>query len=799
MRQNLRTTRLFALLSLGLLTALAACQPENPYRTGEGTSRGTTYELLAQRGGYDLFLEALDLTGYKRMVDGGGLVTVFAPDDGAFGLYLQETYGTPEPAKVPQEDLNFIVGYHIIQFSYTLMDFLAFSPALATGEAEDQGDGSCYKYKTFARKPLATEIDPATGTPKLIFSREAYLPVISSRLFQSREIPDPQADYLRLFPTGSWNAGQDQLFAGNARVTEAAIPTDNGYLYLVDNVSRPLPTIEEALAKEEAAPYSDFKRIFDSFRIYSYNANLTKSYSPTGDSLFLVNHYKAPAAAPELPEIASQWGYHDDNGVSFEKNLRYAATCIAPTNEAMAAYLKEYFADFGTYLTDDYLSVIPQHALYYFMRSHAFDKQDVILPSQLLANPLMGPGGESYTVSGQELNYVDMCTNGILYGMDKVFEPYLFKSVAQPLLQLSRFSFFSRALGIRNFYQNVVDANNRYTFFVLNDESLGVLSHSSEPKPETFDYVFYDRTKKNPVIGEGTIFEMLNKNFFYGMIPPPSEVGEGIRYYVAKENKVTEKLNYLCSTSDGFMDMANNPINVLESFDCDNGRTYVVDNFFKGTSINLLPLVRTLPELRDFETLCMLCGILNGSGALWSEYKASMVFIPTDEAIARAIEDGTFPPLGDPTFDPETGEPILDANGEPVLDYSRLRQYLLYYFVPLQKNSMDYYMLPGIGFEGMTDQAYEKSLVTFNEYTDEVDKKFVTLSWDPEDSWRMCLTDYSGNKVYTVENGFPSFANNGLVYPVANCFDYRTIFGPEQTAEETAQMGMNVGKNVGKE
>ena len=51
--------------------------------------QGSAYQVLEQKGKYSLFLEGVERTGYKEMLQGHGLCTVFAPDDEAFGKYLK--------------------------------------------------------------------------------------------------------------------------------------------------------------------------------------------------------------------------------------------------------------------------------------------------------------------------------------------------------------------------------------------------------------------------------------------------------------------------------------------------------------------------------------------------------------------------------------------------------------------------------------------------------------------------------------------------------------------------------------
>ncbi len=50
-------------------------------------------------------------SGYDKLVAGGGLVTVFAPDDEAFATFLAKKYSAQDVSEVPVSDLSGLIGY----------------------------------------------------------------------------------------------------------------------------------------------------------------------------------------------------------------------------------------------------------------------------------------------------------------------------------------------------------------------------------------------------------------------------------------------------------------------------------------------------------------------------------------------------------------------------------------------------------------------------------------------------------------------------------------------------------------
>lgn len=84
---------------------LVACESMDE-KDGGKFSLGSTCRILESRGNFTSFIKALDRSGYRRLVDGGGLVTVFAPDDAAFGSYLQENTERRTSIRSPSRNLR---------------------------------------------------------------------------------------------------------------------------------------------------------------------------------------------------------------------------------------------------------------------------------------------------------------------------------------------------------------------------------------------------------------------------------------------------------------------------------------------------------------------------------------------------------------------------------------------------------------------------------------------------------------------------------------------------------------------
>lgn len=730
------------LMCAAVLLLLSGCDSNEKF---SGYSKGSAYRILKERGNYTLFLDAIERSGYQRLADGGGLITLFAPDDDAMRDYLSANCGSACLDDLTDEDLRLLVGYHMIQFSYTPKDFRSFSSTASDGK-DSEGDGSCYKFKTYMKRSPYVHTDPLTRRKVNVYSREKYMPVMSHRLFVSRGVSNAEADYRRFFPEVDWDqSSQETIYIGNARVIEEGIPSDNGYVYTVDKVLEPSPTVYEELNGTSGEEYSIMKRLFDRISCYTYDAAVTRNYSSNGDSLYYFYHWTAPTRAGEIPEIASDWTYHDEAGVVFERGLRYCDVCFFPKDEVLEPYLKDYFEEWGTKEADDFVSVIPKNGIYHFLQAHIFGNRDIILPSELDMAPVIGVNGEKYNVPSAEVD-VNFCSNGVIYGMNKVFEPGVFSHITEPLFRSPDYKFWSYAFNTKNMYQQTVDDNNRFTLFVQNDEKLATLGYTaSESTQANGSYTL----RKGGIMQDAGIANFVLSHFVYGDVDFSNY--DFLRYYVSKDDKT-----YFYVEDNYLYDSSGQPIDCTLLAETKNGIVYEIDNVIPARTGNFQASVKD-PRASEFARLLKNAGIIKDDfGYNTSEegpLKPSMIFLPTNEAVAEAQANGWIPE-----------------------DDVTLKKYLKSYFVPLERNKVEHFLLPGLGPDGMLTEGYSKVCVTSSPYSNEADAIYYTISWDPADPKVMSFSNSEGTVLRTIPESGIDLRTNCAAYFLDSCFDYHEIF-----------------------
>lgn len=240
--------------------------------------KGNAYEVLQKEGNYSIFLHGIDLTGNDGVVAGKSIVTVAAPDDEAFGKYLTEK-GYSSIDEMYQANPQFVknlIGMHLMYYAFDWDKMVNFRPN--DGDAATEADkklnaGLFYKHRTHSQDAIEQVSAAIDGSAKdiSVYHYERYLPVFSSKYFETKGIADAAADYHYFYPNTQWygeaHAGDGFNIANAAVNDENNVITDNGYLYHVDQVIEPVNTIYDELKNN--ADYSEFFNLYNSYETYT--------------------------------------------------------------------------------------------------------------------------------------------------------------------------------------------------------------------------------------------------------------------------------------------------------------------------------------------------------------------------------------------------------------------------------------------------------------------------------------------------------------------------------------------------
>lgn len=399
-----------------LVMLLASCESalEKYYSTPDWL-KGNAWEVMVDKGNYTLFMEAISKTSYLDLVQGKGIITVMAPTDEAFGKYLQKK-GYNSVSDIPAGELNKLVAYHLVYYSFSKTSFENYKPNGI--ESENELNGIYYKFRTKSRDDIQIWTDPTENNAvKRVMHKERFLPVFSHSLFESQQI-DAKTNFEYFYPGSVWS-GANGFNVSNASVNEYAIVTDNGYLYSIDQVLEPLETVYANLQNEP--DFSVFRKAYDRFVQFDYDATASSEYG-NGDSLFIRSH------GIDLPAISSEWT-NLNLGTDYTQLAtlsRRSFNVFAPDNTSMNAFFQKYWAKY--YSSMDSVNFIPLIAL---LTNHV-NSGDILFPETIEKGMIKSPLGTPIVFNRTDAQLRKICVNGTLYGLNKVLEPSLFNKVTAP-------------------------------------------------------------------------------------------------------------------------------------------------------------------------------------------------------------------------------------------------------------------------------------------------------------------------------------------------------------------------------
>lgn len=681
------------MLSLLLATLfMVSCQTElDKYYETPTWLKGNAWEYLESQGNYTQFLKAIELTGFKDLVNGKGITTVMAPSDAAFTDYLSNK-GYSTIGDVPLDELKKLVGYHLVYYSFNKEQFANYQPN-GSGSENPLERGLYYKHRTKALNPITTEIDPVTGGNVKVIHKELFLPVLSENFFNTKGI-DAKSNYVYFFKGSTWTGTDDGFNVASASVDEYAVVTDNGYLYEIDRVLEPLETIHQSLKNQ--GNFTDFLTMYDRFSYYWYDEDATKNYG-AGDSLFI--HYHIA-----LPQIASEWPYNGEGSLPDYADLaslsKDAFSVYVPTNEALSRFFNDYWSPY--YSTLDSVNFIQ---VAYLLDNHVYSGS-IVFPEEIQKGEITTKYGTPVAFDpNTDVDVSQICANGAYYGLNSVQVPSMFKSVTGPAFRDPEYRMFLFMMSSTGMVLPLSSNSINYTIFYPNDETIIKSGYYDlniqyyDPIPKKFDDDVIQVLDGQWVnMSSGGMLGFINDHIATDVLTEIS----GIKVYKARTDLdyLYVKDNAIASTRMYNENIAFSPIQKIDG-QWSNGEAYKIDtlllknnNPFKA-EITSADEYDFLSDFVEFSALLTKAGLLPLNNPLDFIVGNYMVFIPGNEAILNA-------PAGVIPDDPDA-----------------LAEYLKYYFVPLSTNFLSDYLFPGTGFSGdlKTYQLvdFEASTLTIND------------------------------------------------------------------------------------
>lgn len=710
-----------AVTLLSVCMALAGCQKDledhDSYKI-PSWAHGNAYEVLQEKGNYTQFIKGVDLVGYSRVLKGKSIITVVAPDDDAFAAFLSSKgYASVESLYDAEPDfLRKLITYHIMYYAFDEQKMTNFRPNEGDGATEEEvqkNAGYYYKHRTYCQDK--TEMHGDT----LVYHYERLLPVFSVEMFKAKGI-EAQSNYNYFFPNSVWTADNTFNIANAALPQQESVVIDNGYLYYIDQVIEPLPTLYEVLAGNDR--YSQFRNLFDLHSTYEQVDDETSE--GLGHIAYVHRHGSLPAIACEWPVT----DYRRLDKISFE-----GYNLFAPSNRAMENFFTTYWTPGCGYESLDELDELVME--YFIMQSFSYDKTlgyFIAFPEEIEAGKVLTTYQTPINIDTRKVTDRIMCTNGAFYGMDEMEIPSLFTCVAGPAFKNAANRCHLYMLDASGLIQSLASDGAVFTALVPTNTQYEKSGYRIERTTDGNLFQKYDDGSGSyATVGSKAAQPVINlhtANNVDGLDASESgwqivESNVAFNYWYVHEGKITcsslwnrsLQPEYQREVFVPFEEITNNGETWNNghcySYDCSEG----LFTSEEGDALSYL-LASCNDHRYDyylFSQLLQRAGLigtsLTGQPSLSSFLLPTtdtrfVAFIPTNEVIRRELIN--IPGCGRLTVNADnTIQGTVSA-----ADKNKLRSYLCQYFATTTLNTINKYPYPGSGMEGVYFSCGDKQL-----------------------------------------------------------------------------------------
>ncbi len=610
---------------------------------------GKVYDQILEQPELSTFAQCIERTGFDEIINVSGSYTVFAPSNDAWNTFFQESpdYNTVE--EIPLDELEDLVKYHIVQDAWSkvqlrsldvfgwidTLDITNNKPRGFKRETflleENQKYGVGYKGIGSARKEIIVDTLDTDLHRIVATDSRKYAPIFYSEYLDIYNLD--QSDYEFYFDR-SFGGAEDIYFAGS-KITSEEIFAENGFIYITDQVVKPLKTAYQILAeKEEKEEYTDFLDLLNLFPEFTYNE--TETYEQPGaeaglevDSLFDLSYNELVFDITNEKTSARK----GEVGLPSNVTIRYHHGMLAPTNTAFETFI-------NTYLNIDqgWQSILnaPNHIQRIIANSHM--SFTTIYPTDFQQGFLNGED-DIVTLDEGNISEKQFGSNATFIGLNQAIVPRAFKSVTGPVYLRRGFSKIMYAIEAAGLLPALKRENKDYSLFVESDLNTDLDSS-----------LFYDNGTfiALQILGGGFADRWVLstndlRNLILNHVALRTPLGTSRKEFIPNMagnylifNNETGEVSGTAASTHGFKGTTNIPNFPREiDFDADNGKTYEIDNWFSFSTSDIYSIISL--NFPAFHNLLVQAGL-----ALTNSYEYTFlsdnefytIFAPSDEALA---------------------------------------------------------------------------------------------------------------------------------------------------------------------
>jgi uncharacterized surface protein with fasciclin (FAS1) repeats len=625
---------------------------------------GSSIEILEQRGNYSIFLELMEQANYTEPIT-KQLFTLFVPSDDAFRQYFN-SIGINSVSDLTKDEAVNLFTLHVLRNPRSRFQLI-----YEYAWSELQGPTGEYA-SLFHRKPTPSTSIPYSETIKylpgrvgeevLIYTGDKNVPLFTYEWFGDYGGARDGSDYLFMYPGSKWEEGYPSNLKGmnwhNAMIIpnpeipdELEVRTSSGFIYFLDRVVPPMPSIEEYLRSkpEKFGLYYDILQRFARYGNQRVDEQRRVLFRKSYDLIFDLAEERGPSTNTAVPP-QNMW------------------SAFLPNNEVLQNYLDNTVLKFYPSLDS-----VPRVTLYYILQTQL--SATLALPSKM-EQSYFNAFGDATEISRADIVSSHMCSNGVVYETNRVLEPNVFTCVPGLLFIDKDYTTLLFALNQANMLSTLSNPDADVTLFAATNEKLeeygirynatssaiefrgpvdGVWRPMSSNDLTLFAQDQIYRGKLTDLGGPGGFIEMESGNFiFYG------------------DNKVGSAENQIFEIPANVEDVLINERNgLLVKVDYPIGSRLVMGKRLAGDLAD--------PDVSEFAQLLIDANLLDSrfrdaqtrenipNLKFLAANKYWTAFIPTNEAMAKARAEGIIP---------EAYPPASDREGRDAID-----RFLKYHFI----------------------------------------------------------------------------------------------------------------------
>ncbi len=616
----------FISLLIAILVIFNSCEdPHERFKSPEWL-KGDNINTLIENGNCNHFLELMDKADYRTSIE-NQLFTLFVPSDSAFEVYMKKV-GIDSIGELSEKEAGELFGLHILINPRT-RDQLLYEYEWDQLETPEGEYGSLFfRKQTYSTPKEYDEIakyDPANlGDTLKIFSDNAFIPFFTTEYFTDYYGDPNGSDYLFMYPGSSWSGTQ----WNDAMVTEAEVRTSSGFIYYIDRVVEPYPTIDKYLHdhQDSYGIFYDLTQRFASYTSLGVNEYDERIYDKSYNQILDLADENGPGSVDNAPSLAL-----------------YLFTAYVPNDDVLQNYLNNTILQYYSSIDS-----VPELYWVYLLQSHLSDRINI---KSRIEKGFKNFYGDIIDIDvSKDINPGIMCNNGIIYPMNRIIEPNVFTCVPGPILYNKNYSTFLYAINHAGLLNALSNANSHVTLFAPSNDQLyqyGIRSNKQDDgsiiiMTKGSDGIFREMKDED-------IYLFVQDHFCKGEYSDLS--GEGFIKMVS--GNYIYYNNNLIYSGGNFIDGDNNNIDE-KTINDKNGVLYYIDNVIKKP-YNVAQMLLDDPEYSNFTDLLFQAELID---SLQDKYEENVqypriifmsesdqwtVFAPNNQAINDAQSAGIIP------------------------------------------------------------------------------------------------------------------------------------------------------------